>query len=732
MAKFNLGSLLGDRDLNNMISRVDDLVDNLGKNKTPDPELKDGSSNAINEFMAMAKEEDSPLEGGMSSIEKMLQNITIPAQRSNRYRIYDEIYSSVQIIKSIVRVYITSTIQKDIITGKSIVYVEAPEYKTDNDETKKYKKYAQAVINSFGIERQLNEKLLHDLLRYGDHYIELIDLHNDVANLPGASQLSAAQHSPTHGGKVGAQAGDTKILTDSDEMRVLEEAFDYIDKRTSVNGVVTEAEKLTKINDCVDKLVDCMCIFDDVSASNIDVHQHMQDLSETDFKLITEAKDDKASSGHSKIDSFEENMLNRILLRFHSPKNMVVLTTAHNNSIVGYVEVKEHKAVEVTPGVGMQFASVIKQISAISKSKVEDHSAVVRRIINRIIAKLVDKLDLNTIDRSGKTPSEVHKEYEDAIHAKLGDDLFYMVKRLYLESDPEKNEQFRKVNIRFIPRNRIIPLSLNPVEYSPYGTSIIDPLIYPGKLYLLSQLTNIVTKLSRAALIRKWTIETGPREQHTNLMQKLKRELRNQRITVDDIVSFKSIPKIMSDFKDMILLTKKGVKFVDVDVQSFGDPNIKIADLEDTRRELIALSGVPAPYLGYNDVVDLREQLVHVNITFATQIISIQSVVNNAMAELTDRICEVLGFAEKPSKYLTPALKPPVILLLQLLESTMSSIGNIQMSFQGTGIEYNPYYLLKKFVTSIDWDEFSKEAREYALFKKASTPPNSEDEGGGF
>lgn len=54
-------------------------------------------------------------------------------------------------------------------------------------------------------------------------------------------------------------------------------------------------------------------------------------------------------------------------------------------------------------------------------------------------------------------------------------------------------------------------------------------------------------------------------------MQKLKREIRNQRISIDDIVNFKAIPKILSDFKDMMILTKKGTKFVDVDVQSLGD-----------------------------------------------------------------------------------------------------------------------------------------------------------------
>ncbi len=101
------------------------------------------------------------------------------------------------------------------------------------------------------------------------------------------------------------------------------------------------------------------------------------------------------------------------------------------------------------------------------------------------------------------------------------------------------------------------------------------------------------------------------------------------------------------------------------------------------------------------------------------------------MGSLCDKIISVLGYSDETSKYIKPSLKPPVILLLQMLESTMSSIGNIQMSFQSANINYNPYYLLKKFVTSIDWEEFSNEAREYELFKKAQSTSQAPDQGGG-
>lgn len=710
MKKFNLGSLFGDRDLENMLSRVDNLTNTLSLNQRSVTKYNDNSSEALQDFLDVLKDSTDQQESG--NINQMLQSITVPAQRTNRYMIYDEIYSSVQIVKSILKVYINNILQRDVITGKCIIYAENTEYKSNTSQIEKYKKFSQNIVNYFKLETQLNQKISVDLLKYGDHFIEIIDLKSDISDLPTAR---------TNGDVVSKTpniiSSDTKLITES---------LEYINLRFKS---VTESNKLVVQNAAIDSFIELVFEIQDKSSS------HEIDISQANiiFEAETENKNKKDRKG--KIDAFQESLLNRFVLRYHDPKKIVMLTTAHNNSVLGFVEIREARKMEITAGVGMQFASMIKQISAVSKDKKEDHSVIARKIVRRVIEKLVSKLDITKSADTGKTKDQINKEYEQQLYDKLGEDLFYVVKKLYIESDPQSEQQLTKVNVRFIPTDRMIHFCYNPNEYSPYGTSVIDALVYPGKLYLLSQLTNIVTKLSRAALIRKWTIETGPREHHTNLMQKLKRELRNQRISVDDIVSFKSIPKILSDFKDMILFTKKGQRFVDVDVQSLGDPNIKIADLEDTRRELIALSGVPAPYLGYNDVTDLRENLVSINISFATEIISAQCIINEGFSQLTDKIAKLLEYEEAPSKYVQPILKPPVILLLQMLEATMSSVANIQMSFQGNNVDFNPFYLLKKFITNIDWDEFSADAREYALFKKAQTttapPPDPTGGGGG-
>ena len=155
----------------------------------------------------------------------------------------------------------------------------------------------------------------------------------------------------------------------------------------------------------------------------------------------------------------------------------------------------------------------------------------------------------------------------------LDPQVYTYIKRLVVEQGlNQTNAQYlNKLKVKFISASRMIAFTIPSNEYDPYGISFIDNLVFQCKLYILSQLSNVIMKLSRAAPVRKWTIDTGQTQMHANLIQKLKRELYNTRVTLDDLGSFKSIPKILSDFKDMFVLSKGGNKPVDVEVTSHGD-----------------------------------------------------------------------------------------------------------------------------------------------------------------
>lgn len=491
MARFNLGSLFGDRDLENMLSRIDNLSHTLSLNKQPVSKYDDGTSEAFRTFIKTLEDDK---ESDSVSINQMLQSITVPAQRTNRYMIYDEMYSSVQLIKSILRVYVNNVLQRDVVTGKCIILNENSKQKTNSNQTEIYKKYCQEIIDYYNLEHQLNFVILPQLLKYGDHFIELIDLKEVVGNLPAPNKDFIKANGTTT-----MPLSDTKLIT---------EELDFINRR--LNQPSDEVTKEQTREKMYSNIVDMLVEIDTEPDLSLDMTNYFTDelITERENLLKTKSKKDKQKA--QKIEGFESSVLNRFVLRYHDPKQMVILTTVHNNTILGYVEIRETRKVEITPGVGMQFASMIKQISAVSKDKTENHGIVSRKIVRKIIEKLVSKLDVQKINLPGKSKEEINRNYENQLYSKMGEELFYLVKKLYLESDPQRDQQITKINVRFIPVDRMIHLCYNPNEYSPYGTSIIDPLVYPGKLYLLTQLTNVVMKLSRASLIRKWTKSTVP------------------------------------------------------------------------------------------------------------------------------------------------------------------------------------------------------------------------------
>lgn len=682
----NIGKFFNDKQLDDLVTRIDTIVDQLPITPmSSDPDIAVGE--VLKQTMTSLENNEN-----QSEVDQLLSSLCISQNRLKRYKIYDEIYSSVQLIKRIIKVYVNNILLCDAVNVKSITIKEASNItETSEIETKNYRKCAQSIIDNFKLERQLRNVVVNDILRYGDHFIEIIDLQDDIVNLP----------SPD------------RSLSSKSKSKFVSETFDYIEKRLTTNNTSVD----TVVDDCLEKCVDCLVDFDD--------HIYL-----TEDEVATVQKD---TSG----EDFEENPnllpFERILLRYHKPHNIVVLDTTYG-SVLGYVEVSQSEQSNSTLGVGAQFANMISHISSLYRKQKIETNAILQKLVSKIIQKLVNNLDIQKESSSSdSTILQVNKRYESQLQEKLGKSLFYMIKKMYVEVTPPNQVNLKKLSVRFIHTNRMEAFCMTPIEYAPYGTSVIDALVYPAKLYLLTQLTNVVIKLSRAALIRKWILEVGPREHHSQLIQKLIRELRNQKITVEDMLSFKNIPRVLSDFKDMIILSKGGRRFLDSEVSQTGDPNVKIEDLIECRNNIIALSGVPAPYLGFSEVVELREHLVNVNVTFANEIISMQTILNTGLNSLCDKITSTLGLKKKFSDYMVLSLRPPIILLLQMLESTVSSIGNVQQIFQSANIPLDPFYFLKQYLPSLDWVDFQEKAKEYQLRQKGKSPSDQQDQGaGGF
>lgn len=139
--------------------------------------------------------------------------------------------------------------------------------------------------------------------------------------------------------------------------------------------------------------------------------------------------------------------------------------------------------------------------------------------------------------------------------------------------------------------------------------------------------------------------------------------------------------------------------------------------------------------MGFNETIELREQLVHANVTFATEISDIQESINESLKGLTTKLFYLVDRNESsnPNHDALITLTPPVVLILQLIEMTTSSIGNILSTFQNLEIPADPYYLLQQYIPYIDWDDFKEAAKKYKMENSTNSEmsPNEEEQGMG-
>jgi len=130
-------------------------------------------------------------------------------------------------------------------------------------------------------------------------------------------------------------------------------------------------------------------------------------------------------------------------------------------------------------------------------------------------------------------------------------------------------------------------------------------------------------------------------------------------------------------------------------------------------------------------VASFIEHKRHTNVAFATEIIDQQEGDIKSLNTLMDMTADVKGYQWKPSDYVSVSLIPPVVLILQLIEMTLSSVGNISGVFQNMGMKFDPYYFLEQYVPHIDWDKFKEKSAGKTLEDKVKTDMSGAGQGQG-
>ena len=693
---------------------------------------------------------------------KSSANFAVSTERKKRYEIYEQMLDSNFIVERVLEVFCENIIIRNAQT-KSYINTQINDNKTDlfsslgNDVQNSYDKLCKALLVKYKLQKQLKDTIVPNVCTFGNYFVEIVDL-----NL-----LSVMGGITAHEQVIMDSSGQTMVDQNGVEYKSLTQTSIVREEILVESTIEKPKDKKDKNKDREKEKVKTTVIFE----SNFDCFESEEDLLITiknnEFKSILnsskeiheDSKDIIQEQEHSvsNIDNFlnellQENTLDHIDLGFfdqmnlenspdnsdskqfnvkdimklkldslkdiyldyHHPKNVIIIEK--HNLVYGYLIIED----ETSQGQGSYEVDRFKRFSAglsshgTSGFESYDNSQVIRDTTDSITKEILKKITSNIRLNKNRMLGQ-NFDYFKTLN--IGEEAIASLKLLIYQKIKYKS----KLKFRFLTPDTIINFSgqVNN-KFAPYGTSIFDKMVQPVKLYTLALMSSIVSRLSRAAVVRKWTIEAGDKRNHEEIVAKTTSDLKSKAITFDKINQMKNTAEIITDYRDMATITINQQRFIDMEILPMQDRGLPLNDMNDLKQDVIAAGGVPGIYLNITDNVDLREKLVHLNITFANNIINKQATIEDGLDQFLNAMFKKLlkynNFKEQDfnlSNYINYKLNPPLVLQLQSDEAQITVVNNIVNSLDGLKVPIDPRKILQRYIPNINWDNIHKEGLAY-------------------
>ena len=653
----------------------------------------------------LKKELNKLFNSESNDILKIFQIGNVQNNRKELYQLYDEIADINYIAYRMLRVYMDNILIKNMNTKGFLTIELNAENKLINKENEQDIDYAKKLlgllISYFDIQKKLKNDIIPKTLKYGDFYIEIVNLApvnkliKKLDNIPELIQENNHEYYDNNGKKRIIKNLNLAIFENHLKVKnknIKEEIFEH-------TGKISTKAKIKKLKSK---------IFD------------KRQIEEFDLSFLqTTDEDEKTLKDFIDLD-FDE--LDNIYLRYLDPSQVIKIT--HNGVNYGYLvieEIEKDQDNETEINIYKRFLSDDNNSSSgdSDTEKAKEISDLISDKVSERIIEAIREKDINFDD--------------------LDDEVKLSLKIIIYNKIKEK----AKLKFRLLDAKSIVNFHTQIDKYSPYGTSVFDPIVQPVKMYTLGLMTSIISRLSRASIIRKWNIEVGNKRNYQQIIEQVKKDLKNKSVTFNDLTNIKNITKILTDFRDIATITRDGQRYIDLEILPTHDRSLPIQELQDLRNELIMATGIPAVYLNSMDTIDLRETLVNMNINFANTIITLQSFIEDSINELFNNIVETLfelngedsdGFLI--SQYFKIKLNPPIILQVQSTEGLVGSIANILGVLQNVNVQVDPLELFEKYIPGIDWRALKKSGEKIVQdeVKKQiiQQMPQAGGNGGGF
>lgn len=189
-----------------------------------------------------------------------------------------------------------------------------------------------------------------------------------------------------------------------------------------------------------------------------------------------------------------------------------------------------------------------------------------------------------------------------------------------------------RLSFIYIPENEIVRIAIDEDE-NGVGHSIIEPSLFPARMYLMLTLYNMLYTLNNNTTRVHYVKSSGLDKNYANTVQRTMRKFQSRRISIDDIYSYSGVLNKIGGMGEMVLPAGRGdVKAIETDtIQAVENP-INLDFLEVQRRQAISGSGVPnLMIINSIDEVDFAKTLEMSNARYLSRVSSLKIDSNNGV-----------------------------------------------------------------------------------------------------
>ncbi len=650
---------------------------------------------------------DTLLGSNENDILKIFDDVTVQANRKKQYEMYGEISNINNIAFRMLQVYINNILIKNGQT-KQFINVIDNEYNSyvagiDEEIKENIKKFIKTLLLYFDIQQKMKNKVVPETLKFGDFFVEVVDLSkvDDIID----NKISILQESVEYviKGKSLTSNGIARLAYFEDCTSLAKPSSREIREQAGIIDVEPKADFHGKMSKILMNKTDKAFIIqeDDLGFWN-DV---MNDEGYFDQEF------DLADFQELDFDGVED-----LYLRLIQPANVLKIEKDGNH--YGYLVIEDLDDENDPSNEIDMYQRFLRDDSDGSKAN-QDAGAQEEKLADALVDSISNKL-AEIISQDSGFLSDMPEELTSSLRI-----IAY-----------EKIKKKSKLKFRFLQADRLINFHTSIDKFRPYGTSIYDPIVLPVKMYTIAMMSSVISRLSRAAVVRKWNVEVGTKRNYPELIEKVKKDLRSKSISYDNLNSIRNISQVLTDFRDIAVVSQNGQRFIDMEIMPMHDRALPMNDMMDLRNELVSATGVPSVYLNVGDAIELRETLVNINIGFSHTISNLQGYFEDGLNDLLNAIFDIilkknnLNTDFKLTQYFKISLNHPLVLQLQANESVISTVSNIVGLLTQAGIHFDPIYLFEKYVPDFEWDELSTSG-DTAVKKEIKEKLMQGDQGGG-